>query len=100
MTAPQNFRSYELSVQFYKACRPLKLPAYAKDQLIRAAMSVSLNLAEGSAKTTVKERQRFYSIAFASLRECQAVIRLEDLYELHPLADHLGTCLYKLTRSS
>ncbi len=67
---------------------------------MRASLSVCLNLAEGTAKPTRKDRQRFYSIAFASLREVQALIDLEEpLKELEAHADHLGASLYKLTHT-
>ncbi len=93
-----NFKSYQLALSLYKKARGQKLPYFLKDQLERAASSVVLNLAEGSARTSPKERKRFYVIAFASLREIQALIDMEDsLIELHPLADQLGACLYKLT---
>ena len=87
-------------MQLYGKCKPVRLPAFLKDQLLRAASSVCLNLAEGSAKPTVKDRQRFYCIAFASLREVQAVIDLErgQLGALHEPADVLAAHLYKLTR--
>ena len=97
----QNFRSYQLSVQLYRDCRELRLPHHLKDQLLRAASSVSLNLAEGSAKPTGKDRLRFYSIAFASLREVQAVIDLEAeaLAPIRGRADVLGAHLYRLCRN-
>jgi four helix bundle protein len=94
----KNFRSYDLAAELYKKCKPAKLPAYAKDQLLRASLSVCLNLAEGSAKPTEKDRQRFYAIAFGSLREVQSLLELEGLTDLIAAADHLGACLYKLTR--
>jgi four helix bundle protein len=53
-------------------------------------------LAEGSAKTSRKERLRYYGIAFGSIREIQAIIRLEDLHSLESRADHLAASLYKL----
>ena len=97
----QNFRSYQLSLQLYRECRDLRLPHHLKDQLMRAASSISLNLAEGSAKTTGKDRRRFYTIAFASLREVQAIIDLEGeaLSAIHGQADVLGAHLYRLCRS-
>ncbi len=59
-----------------------------------------LNLSEGSARSSKKERVRFYVIAFASLREVQALIDMEEsLKELVPMADVLGAHLYKLTRN-
>lgn len=93
----KNFRAFELSVIFYKECKKVKLPYAMKDQLGRAASSVSLNLMEGSAKPSRKERMRFYGFSFASIREIQAIIRLEDLASLNPMADHLAAILYKLT---
>ena len=96
--ALKNFRAFELSVTFYKECKKAKLPITLKDQLTRAASSISLNLMEGSAKPSRRDRIRFYTYSFASLREVQAIIRLESLPELHPVADHLGAMLYKLTR--
>src|SRR5690242_14514474 len=94
----QNFRTYEMSIRFYKDCKTVKLPHAIRDQLMRAASSVTLNLSEGSAKPSRKERLRYYAIAFGSIREIQAIIRLEDLANLSEPADHLAACLYKLTR--
>ncbi len=77
----------------------MNLPSYLKDQLARAASSAALNLAEGSAKPTPKERARFYSIAFASLRETQSILDLADIDDaaLAKQSDHLAACLYKLS---
>ncbi len=59
---------------------------------------IVLNLAESSARTSENERRRFYVIAFASLREAQALIDMEDsLSELHDKADQLGANHYRLT---
>src|SRR5947209_5598185 len=98
--ALQNFRTYDHSVEFYKSCKQLKLPSALKDQLMRAASSISLNLSEGSAKPSKKERLRYYSIAFGSLREIQAIIKLEDLTQIERSADHLAAMLYKLSHQS
>lgn len=92
----KNFRTHSLAVEFYKECKKVNLPAYAKDQLRRAAFSVALNLAEGAARSGLKDRVRFYNISLASLREVQSVIKLEDLKHLEQKADFLGACLYKL----
>ena len=85
----QNFRSYQLAVNLYRECKELcvkgSVPSTIKDQLLRASSSVALNLSEGSAKPTLKDRQRYYSIAFASLREVQSIIDLEHA-TLNPLA--------------
>lgn len=92
------FRTYQLAVQFHRMCRELRLPHYLRDQLLRAAASVALNLAEGQAKPTVKDQLRFYSIAMASLRECQAALELAGVKspELIAQASALGGSLYRL----
>ncbi len=94
----ENFRSYQNALELYKKSRGHRLPRFLKDQLERAASSIVLNLAEGSGRATQKDRMRFYVMAFASLREVQAIIDLEDsLVDLKAPADELGAHLYKLT---
>jgi four helix bundle protein len=97
----KQFRTYQLSLTFYQSCRPLKLPRHLKDQLDRAASSIALNLAEGSAKPTKRDQMKFFFIAFGSLRECQAILSLSGQAspDLLDQADYLGACLYRLTRS-
>ena len=92
----KNFRTHTLAVEFYKECKKTNLPAYAKDQLRRASFSIALNLAEGAARSGLKDRMRFYNISLASLREVQSIIKLEELKHLEEKADFLGACLYKL----
>lgn len=46
----------ELTIEFYQASKDIKLPAHLRDQHLRACSSVALNLAEGSAKPTAKDR--------------------------------------------
>ncbi len=94
----KNFRSYQMALELYKKSKGQKLPYFLKSQLERAASSVVLNLAEVSARTSKKERTRFYIIAFASLSEIQALIDMEaSLKALEPSADELVANLYKLT---
>jgi len=97
----KQFKTYQLSIRFYKTCSQLKLPRHLKDQLVRAASSITLNLAEGSAKPTKKDQMRFYFIAFGSLRECQAILSLSEQASAQLLdqADHIAACLYRLTKS-
>ena len=66
---------------------------------MRASLSVCLNLAEGNAKLSHKDRKRFFNISLASLREVQALIEVEELESLFPFADKLGASLYCLCRS-
>jgi len=73
----KQFRTYQLSLQFYQSCDRLRLPRHLKDQL------------------------RYFFIAFGSLRECQAILSLsgQTSEALLDQADHLGASLYRLTRS-
>ena len=92
----KNFRCYNLARTQYQEAQKLRLPYYMKDQLNRATLSVCLNLAEGSGKTSVKDRKRFYEIALASHRESQALFELARAKELIGIADKLGGGLWKL----
>ena len=93
----QNFRTYDLALRFYKQLPAINAPAHFKDQLSRAALSIVLNLAEGSGKPTKKDRVRFYAIAFGSIREVQALL---DILESDPKTvdelDHLAASVFKL----
>ncbi|MCB0384210.1 MAG: four helix bundle protein [Bdellovibrionales bacterium] len=93
------FRSLDLAVEFCQQVKLLKLPIHLRDQMLRASSSVALNLAEGSGKPSPKDKKRFYSIALGSLRECQAIMRIEGIEDLKllDLTDHLGASIYKLT---
>jgi four helix bundle protein len=43
------------------------------DQLKRASLSIPLNIAEGNAKFSKKEKAKFFLIARASANECSAI---------------------------
>ena len=44
------------------------------DQLIRAGLSISNNIAEGSGKVSPKEKARYYTTALDSTRECVSIV--------------------------
>ena len=94
----KNFRSYQLALDLYKDCKAVKLPYYLRDQLLRALSSAVLNLSEGAARQTRKERNRYFNIAYASTKEVQAIIDLESelLTGLTDKADHVAASIYKL----
>lgn len=99
----KNFRTYNLATEFHFQCENISksLPGYLRSQLLRASSSVALNLAEGSGKSTMRDKFNFYNIALGSLRECQSALELagthtEDTAELQQQADVLGAHLYKL----
>ncbi len=97
----KSFRTLDLSVEFYELSEKSELKGNLRDQLLRAASSIALNLSEGNAKNSVKDKKRFFQMAYGSLRECQTIFRLAKIDEpnLIQMADHLGASLYKLLKS-
>jgi len=63
--------SKQLVIEIYKQTK--SFPTSEKfglvSQLQRAAVSVSANISEGSARNTTKDQTNFFNIAFASLME-------------------------------
>ena len=94
----KNFKTYHVAVEFYQECEKLRLHSHLQNQILRAALSVVLNLSEGSAKPTIPERKRFYSISFASFREVQSILCLSQNLSLLNRYDHLGGMLFRLSR--
>lgn len=97
----KTFRTLDLSEKFYHATESLKLSGNLRDQLTRASSSIALNLSEGNAKPSTKEKRRYYQTAYASLKECQTILRLAKIEneEINEKADFLGASLYKLTKA-
>ena len=54
------------------------------EQLKRAALSIPLNIAEGTGKQSIQERKRYYGIARGSAMECGAIL---DACKVLHLAD-------------
>jgi len=70
---------YQVSLDFaawsYEQAKHLKsLDRHARDQLLRASQSITLNIAEGCGKLPSPERRRFLQIAGGSARECGAIL--------------------------
>jgi four helix bundle protein len=97
----KQFRTYQLAKSLVHKCREVsvKMKAPYKDQFQRAALSIPLNLAEGSAKDSNADRKRFYEIAFGNLRELQALIDILQIEDLREDADVLGAHIYRLVHS-
>jgi four helix bundle protein len=98
----KTFRTLELAKSFYLLVEKVKVPQHFKDQLLRASSSVPLNLAEGNAKFSYKDKKRIYQIALGSLRETQTILELAKIEneEIRKAADHLGASIYKLLKSA
>ena len=96
----KNFRTYQLALELYKAIETTTVSGPARDQIRRASLSIVLNLAEGSAKPTRKDRHKFYRIALGSLRETQCLLDILGKQKLAKLADQVGANLYKLCKAT
>lgn len=84
------------------------IPAYAKDQLGRASLSIMLNIAEGSAKFSNKDRRNFYVTARGSVFECAALatflhdegeISIDVFQEVSSAYEELSRMLYAMIKN-
>lgn len=93
------FKTYTMSLELYEQCQKIKLPSFLRDQLLRAASSVTLNIAEASGRTGIRDRKHRFSIALGSLREVRSIIDLskQSTPWFDDRIDHIGACLYKLS---
>ena len=98
----ENFRTFTIAVEFYAVAKALPLSGPLASQLDRAAASIALNLAEGRGKPSTKDQKRFFSIAFGSLRECQAILILAGLNPspAWSMLDKLAAHLYRLIKEA
>ncbi len=96
----KSFRTLDLAVEFYEKVEGLEVKGHLRDQLLRAAASIPLNLSEGNAKPSPKEKKRFYQTAYASIQECKTIFKLMKLEDdIVDFADKLGAYNFKLLRS-
>jgi len=71
--------------------------AHLGDQLKQATLSVSLNIAESSGKSSPQERRRFFEIARSSALECSAIVNCARTLTLadHSLLDQTLTSKHR-----
>lgn len=74
----EDFIVYQKSIELITLIHPLIecIPARyaARDQLDRASTSIALNLAEGNARFSKRDRARFFQFAHGSTVECAACL--------------------------
>ena len=61
---------------------------FLADQLNRAALSISANIAEGNGRFTVPDRKNFFGIARGSIQECVPLLELALRRKLLTVEDH------------
>ena len=72
---------YQKSVTLYVLIVELRIPnlfehKHIRNQLLRSALSISLNIAEGSGKESLRDRKNFLHIARGSLYETVANLNI------------------------
>jgi four helix bundle protein len=97
----KTFRTLEVAIQFYELSEKSEVKGHLRDQLLRAAASVSLNLSEGNAKRTIAEKKRFYQMSYASIQECKTILKLAKIVDrdINDTADKLGAWIFNLLKS-
>jgi four helix bundle protein len=95
----------ELTKEIYKAFLPAEEKFNMVQQVRRAVLSVKLNLSEGCARRSAKERKRFLEISRGSLVEIDAVLetavdlnyfKMEDLKNIGELLNKCFAMLSKM----
>ena len=94
------FKTLELAIKQYHQIKKLNFKGEIRSQIERAALSVCLNLSEGNAKAKTQDRKRFFNIAYASQKETQTLLLIENKNILLSEADILGACLYRLQQNA
>ena len=97
----KTFKTLDLAIDFHKIVMAQKIKGNLGDQLSRASSSIALNLSEGNAKGSAKDKRNYFHNAYGSLRECQTIFKLIELEDttIIKAADQLGAYLYKLVNS-
>ena len=88
MFGHERFEAYQIAIKFVEIALQLvgSLPAgnrELKDQLRRASISIALNIAEGTGKTQIPDRLKYYAIARGSAMECAAICDVIALVDRH-----------------
>ena len=111
----KKFDVYSLSKSFTLKCYELteSFPVHERynlsSQIRRAAMSIMLNIAEGSARKTSAERRRFFEISRSSLVEIDTALDIavtlnyigkDKILEIQPLCIRCFGTLSGLIRSN
>jgi four helix bundle protein len=105
----QKLEVYRKAKQFHLDCQSLivhgSFQKHMNDQLSRAASSIAINIAEGSARFTPADRANFFKISRGSVFECvsildilkdQELVTQESYGNMLMKADELSRILYRM----
>jgi four helix bundle protein len=102
-------KASHVSKKMYRFLKEKKsIPIYAKNQLGRASLSIMLNIAEGSAKFSSRDRKNFFVTARGSVFECSSLIdflhgegEMSDVFrgDLHAVLDEISRILYTMIKN-
>jgi four helix bundle protein len=75
----EKLTAYQKAQEFYKLVRGLRFRSTLEDRIVsrqlnRAALSIALNIAEGSGRTSLRDRRNFFLVARGSCFECAAIV--------------------------
>jgi four helix bundle protein len=82
--------------------------AYLADQLMRAATSVVLNIAEGCGEFSARDKARFYRMAKRSANECSGILDIltdlqlvaaQQVQDADVLLERVGAMLTKMIQT-
>jgi four helix bundle protein len=100
-------RGLELTTKVYKLKKAI-IDRVIRDQLLRAVLSIPLNIAEGQGRAHAREKKQFYNTAKGSLYECLPLINLclevqyinkQQFDELYEKMNEVGRVLSGLIKS-
>jgi len=105
----QKLNVYSASIRFavecykFTRCLPVEEKFAMVSQIRRAALSIHLNIAEGSSRSSRAERRRFYEIARGSLIEIDAAFDIAEelgyfsFYSKDTIGKSMSVCFNLLT---
>lgn len=107
----QKLEVYQKSLQLNTNIIPLlknrEIDRITKDQLKRAALSIVLNISEGTSRFSSADRRRFYIISRGSTYECAAILEYllrlglidKEIYDfLSDTLEQISKMLYAMIR--
>jgi four helix bundle protein len=102
-------KAYNTNLSVYRLLKQNKtIELYVKNQLGRASLSVMLNIAEGSAKFSNRDRRNFYTTSRGSAFECASLISflfdegeidMDTKYELSSSYEEISKMLFVMIKN-